>query len=192
MPWAAVPGETVLRCTMLLHDVGKPACFTLDPAGSGHFPGHPEQGAVLADVMLRRLRVDNRTRETVVRLVRWHDRNIPRTSAGIGRALSELGEEDLRRLLVIKRADNLAQARQDLLGEIRLAEEILDRLVAEGACVRISQLAVRGGDLTELGLKGTGVGRMLRTLLDAVLDGMVPNTREALMQYARNTMEETL
>ena len=189
---AAVPEETVLRCTMLLHDVGKPACFTMDAAGSGHFPGHPEQGAILVDTMLRRLRVDNRTRETVVRLVRWHDRNIPRTSAGIGRALSELGEEDLRRLLVIKRADNLAQARQDLLGEIRLAEEILDRLVAEGACVRIDQLAVRGGDLAELGLKGADVGRMLRMLLDAVLDGTVPNTREALMQYARNTMEETL
>lgn len=189
---AAVPGETVLRCAVLLHDVGKPACFTLDPAGNGHFPGHPEQGAVLADDMLRRLRVDKRTRETVVRLVRWHDRNIPRTSAGIGRALSELGEEDLRRLLAIKRADNLAQARQDLLGEIRLAEEILDRLVAEGACVRIDQLAVRGGDLAELGLKGADVGRMLRMLLDAVLDGTVPNTREALMQYTRNTMEETL
>lgn len=189
---AAVPGETVLRCAVLLHDVGKPACFTLDPAGNGHFPGHPEQGAVLADDMLRRLRVDNCTRETVVRLVRWHDRNIPRTSAGIGRALSELGEEDLRRLLAIKRADNLAQARQDLLGEIRLAGEILDRLVAEGACVRIDQLAVRGGDLAELGLKGADVGRMLRMLLDAVLDGTVPNTREALMQYTRNTMEETL
>ncbi len=189
---AAVPGETVLRCTVLLHDVGKPACFTLDPAGNGHFPGHPEQGAVLADDMLRRLRVDNRTRETVVRLVRWHDRNIPRTSAGIGRALSELGEEDLRRLLEIKRADNLAQARQDLLGEICLAGEILDRLLAEGACVRIDQLAVRGGDLVELGLKGAAVGRMLRMLLDAVLDGTVPNTREALMQYTRNTMEETL
>ena len=189
---AAVPGETVLRCTVLLHDVGKPTCFTLDSAGNGHFPGHPEQGAVLADAMLRRLRVDNRTRETVVRLVRWHDRNIPRTPAGIGRALSELGEEDLRRLLEIKRADNLAQARQDLLGEIRLAGEILDRLVEENACVRINQLAVRGGDLAELGLAGAQIGRTLRALLDAVLDGAVPNTREALMQYARNMNHETV
>lgn len=188
---AAVPGETVLRCTVLLHDVGKPACFTLDPAGNGHFPGHPEQGAVLADAMLRRLRVDNRTRETVVRLIRWHDRNIPRTDAGIGHALSELGEEDLRRLLEIKRADNLAQARQDLLGEIRLAGEILDRLVTKGACVRIDQLAVRGGDLAEMGLAGAQIGRTLRALLDAVLDGVVPNTREALMQYARNMNHET-
>lgn len=189
---AAVPGETVLRCTALLHDVGKPVCFTLDSAGNGHFPGHPEQGAVLADAMLRRLRVDNRTREAVVRLVRWHDRNIPRTDAGIGRALSELGEEDLRRLLAIKRADNLAQARQDLLGEIRLAGEILDRLVADGACVRIDQLAVRGGDLAELGLAGVQIGRTLRALLDAVLDGTVPNDRESLMQYARKIMEETV
>lgn len=116
----------------------------------------------------------------------------PEQDAGIGRALSELGEEDLRRLLAIKRADNLAQARQDLLGEIRLAGEILDRLVADGACVRIDQLAVRGGDLAELGLAGVQIGRTLRALLDAVLDGTVPNDRESLMQYARKIMEETV
>ena len=37
----AVPGDVVLRCAMLLHDVGKPACFTLDEKGVGHFYGHP-------------------------------------------------------------------------------------------------------------------------------------------------------
>ena len=64
--------------------------------------------------------------------------------------------------------------------------------MADGACVRIDQLAVRGGDLAELGLAGVQIGRTLRALLDAVLDGTVPNDRESLMQYARKTMEETV
>ena len=145
----------------------------------------------MAEKMLRRLRVDNRTTETVVCLVRWHDRNIPRTRPGIRHALAELGEENLRRLLEIKRADNLSQASQDLLGEIRRAEEILDGLAAEGACVSLRQLAVRGNDLAALGLKGAGVGQMLRLLLNAVLDEAVANERTALMQYARKSMEET-
>ena len=63
--------------------------------------------------------------------------------------------------------------------------------MAEGACVSLRQLAVRGNDLAALGLKGAGVGQMLRLLLNAVLDEAVANERTALMQYARKSMEET-
>ena len=181
---AAVEPDVVLRCTMLLHDVGKPETFTLDARGHGHFKGHPARSAALAEDMLRRLRVDNATRETVVRLVEWHDRNIPRTDQGLRRALRDLGEADLRRLLAVKRADNQAQAHQDLLGEIDKAEAILDRLLAEGACVSLGQLAVRGGDLAALGLRGPAIGRMLDLLLDRVVDGDVPNEREILLKTA--------
>ena len=181
---AAVEPDVVLRCTMLLHDVGKPEMFTLDDRGRGHFKGHPARSAALAEDMLRRLRVDNATRETVVRLVEWHDRNIPRTDQGLRRALRDLGEADLRRLLAVKRADNQAQAHQDLLGEIDKAEAILDRLLAEGACVSLGQLAVRGGDLAALGLRGPAIGRMLDLLLDRVVDGDVPNEREILLKTA--------
>ena len=181
---AAVEPDVILRCTMLLHDIGKPETFTVDDRGHGHFKGHPARGAAKAEEMLRRLRVDNATRETVVRLVEWHDRNIPRTDRGLRRALRDLGEADLRRLLAVKRADNLAQAHQDLLGEIDKAETILDRLLAEGACVTLKQLAVGGNDLADLGLRGPAVGRMLNTLLDRVVDGEVPNERQALLQAA--------
>ena len=181
---AAVEPDVVLRCTMLLHDVGKPGTFTLDARGHGHFKGHPARSAALTEDMLRRLRVDNATRETVVRLVEWHDRNIPRTDQGLRRALRDLGEADLRRLLAVKRADNQAQAHQDLLGEIDKSEAILDRLLAEGACVSLGQLAVRGGDLAALGLRGPAIGRMLDLLLDRVVDGDVPNEREILLKTA--------
>lgn len=181
---AAVEPDVILRCTMLLHDIGKPETFTVDDRGHGHFQGHPARGAAKAEEMLRRLRVDNATRETVVRLVEWHDCNIPRTDRGLCRALRDLGETDLRRLLAVKRADNLAQAHQDLLGEIDKAETILDRLLAEGACVTLKQLEVGGNDLADLGLRGPAVGRMLNTLLDRVVDGEVPNERQALLQAA--------
>jgi len=185
---AAVEPDVVLRCTMLLHDVGKPETFTLDDRSHGHFKGHPARSAALAEDMLRRLRVDNATRETVVRLVEWHDRNIPRTDQGLRRALRDLGEADLRRLLAVKRADNLAQAHQDLLGEIRKAETILDRLLAEGACVSFKQLAVDGRDLTALGLHGPAVGQVLNALLDAVVDGDLANDRSILLERARTLL----
>ena len=96
---AAVPAEVVLRWTMLLHDIGKPACFTQDEQGVGHFYGHPAISADLAADICRRLRMDNRTAERIVTLVRWHDRDIARTEKAIARAVSQLGEETFRQLL---------------------------------------------------------------------------------------------
>lgn len=187
----AVPGDLVLRCTMLLHDVGKPACFTLDEAGVGHFYGHPAVSRALADGMLRRLRCAAGFRETVVRLVEWHDRDIPRTDKSIRRALRILGEEDLRRLILVKRADNLGQAPafRDRQRELDRAEEILDRLLAEDTCFSLRQLAVNGRDLLALGLSGPAVGAALEALLEKVVDGALPNEREALLEALKKDTE---
>lgn len=183
----AVEPEPVLRCAMLLHDVGKPRCFTVDQDGNGHFYGHPEISRELADDMLRRLKCAAALRETVVRLVEWHDRNIPRTDRGLRRALRALGEEDLRRLILVKRADNLAQAPEyrDTQREIDRAEAILDKLVAADACFSLGQLTVNGRDLAALGLSGSEIGRTLNALLDKVVDGELPNERTALLEAAR-------
>lgn len=183
----AVEPEPVLRCAMLLHDVGKPRCFTVDQDGNGHFYGHPEISRELADDMLRRLKCAAAFREMVVRLVEWHDRNIPRTDRGLRRALRALGEEDLRRLILVKRADNLAQAPEyrDTQREIDRAEAILDKLVAAAACFSLGQLTVNGRDLAALGLSGPEIGRTLNALLDKVVDGELPNERTALLEAAR-------
>lgn len=186
-----VPGDPVLRCTMLLHDVGKPACFTVDEAGVGHFYGHPAVSRELADRMLRRLKCAAGLRETIVRLVEWHDKNIPRTEKSIRRALRALGEEDLRRLILVKRADNRGQAPEyrDRQKELDKAEEILDRLLEEDACFSLKQLAVRGTDLLALGLSGPAVGEALDGLLSRVVDGELPNEREALLEHVRREQD---
>lgn len=184
---AAVPEDLVLRCAMLLHDVGKPDSFTLDEAGVGHFYGHPAVSRELADRMLRRLKCGTEFRETVVRLVEWHDKDIPRTDKSIGRALRILGEKDLRRLILVKRADNFGQAPAywDRQKELDKAEEILNRLLAEDACFSLKQLAVNGRDLLALGLSGPAVGAALEELLGKVMDGTLPNEREALLEHIR-------
>lgn len=185
-----VPADLILRCSALLHDVGKPICFTVDETGVGHFYGHPAHSARLTEEMLRRLKFDNATRETVVRLVAWHDRDIPRTDRGIRRALLALGEKDLRRLLAIKRADNLAQAPayHDRQQEIDKAEIILEDLLAKEACFSLKQLAVDGRDMMALGLKGPAIGAQLQKLLETVVDGELPNERDTLLAQARRDM----
>ncbi len=188
----AVEPDPLLRCVLLLHDIGKPECMTVDAAGKGHFYGHPDRSAELADRMLRRLKFDNSTRTEIVRLVEWHDRNIPRTTRGVRRALRALGEAELRRLLAVKRADNLAQAPAfwDMQDEIDKAEAILDQLLAQEACFSLKQLAVDGRDLTALGLRGPEIGRTLNALLDDVVEERLPNQRAALLDAARKFVTE--
>lgn len=183
----AVPGEPVLRMTMLLHDVGKPRCFTVDERGIGHFYGHSAASREMAETILRRLRFDHHSMDAVLKLVEWHDRDIPRTEKGVRRALRVLGEENLRRLICVKRADNLAQSPEyrAVQAEIDRGEALLDRLVREDACVSLRALAVNGRDLTALGLRGREIGSELDRLLCAVVDGSLPNEREALLAEAR-------
>ena len=138
-----------------------------------------------------RYRAETVIREAAVTLVMWHDRNIPRTRSGVAHALRDLGERDLRRLIALKRADNLAQAPafRSMQKEIDRAEAILDELLTEGACVSLKQLAVNGKDMTDMGLSGPAVGEMLERLLSAVMDGALPNDREALLTAARGRRE---
>ena len=182
----AVADDLGLRCAMLLHDIGKPCCFTTDESGIGHFYGHAAISEQMADAMLRRLKVDNDTRETVVRLVRWHDREIARTDRSLRKALRQFGEVDLRRLIAVKRADNLAQAPEfrDRQQEIDRAEEILDRLLEEQVCFSLKQLEVNGNDMIAIGFCGAEIGRVLELLLDRVVDGALPNERNVLLACA--------
>ena len=55
--------------------------------------------------------------------------------------------------------------------------------MAEDACFSLKQLAVNGNDLKALGLRGPAVGRTLEALLNKVVDGELPNEREALLEF---------
>ena len=184
---SAIAPDAALRWAMLLHDIGKPDCFTVDEHGTGHFYGHPARSAELAEAICRRLRMDKKSAQRIVTLVRWHDRDIPRTEKAVARAARQLGEDTLRQLLAVKRADNRAQSPlcRGRAADIDRAEAILDDLLARQSCFSLRELAVRGNDLTALGLRGPAVGEALQKLLDAVMDGSVPNERPALLALAR-------
>ena len=190
---AAAPPEPILRWTLLFHDIGKAKCFTVDDRGVGHFYGHGKVSTALAEEAMRRLKFDNDTRHTVARLVDWHDRDIPRTHKSLRRALNALGEQDLRRLIAVKRADNAAQApayHAPVQRELDRAEEIVAELLAADECFSLRQLAVNGRDVTALGLSGPAVGRMLARLLEEVLEERLPNEKTALLHWAADEISK--
>ena len=184
---AAAEPLPVLRYALLLHDLGKPETFTLDEEGRGHFYGHWRRSVPLAEAVLDRLRMDNRSKKMILTLVERHDAPLTLSEKAIRRALGRYGEETLRLLLAVKRADNLAQAEayRDRQTLIQQWEDMLNLVKQSGDCFSLNHLAVRGGDLTALGLRGPDVGRTLRELLEQVMDEKLPNDREALLEYVR-------
>lgn len=187
---AAVKPQPVLRYAMLLHDIGKPETFSLDEEGRGHFYGHWRRSVPLAQAALERLRVDNRSKETILTLVERHDCELPLSERSVRRNLARYGEETLRLLLEVKRADNLAQAEayRDRQALLRQWEALLELVLAQGACFSLKQLAVKGGDLTALGLRGPAVGRALEELLELVIDEKLPNERGMLLEYVKEKL----
>ena len=65
---------TELAWSILLHDVGKPACRTVGPDGVPHFYGHEAAGADMAERILTRLEAPPDWKEKIVRAVREHMR----------------------------------------------------------------------------------------------------------------------
>lgn len=178
-----VAAEPVLRWTMLLHDIGKVNTFTEDERGQMHFYGHPKVSAAMAEDICTRLRMRKKDREDIVTLIAWHDRDIPVTEKGIGSAVRALGEENFRRLLAVKRADNRAQAPEYrwVCQKIDRAEEILEELLRKKQCLCLKDLAVNGNDLLALGYEGREIGAALEWLLEGVIAGEMDNKRDALL-----------
>lgn len=180
----AVSPVPALRLAALLHDVGKPPSFSLDGQGVGHFYGHPKVSTRLAEEALLRLRLDNHTRERVLLLIARHDLPVEPTRQWVGRWLSRLGEEAFFQLMELKAADGLACGTPaDGREEARKQAEALARQVlGERPCLTLKELAVNGRDAMAAGLTGPDIGRVLRTLLEQVAEGTLPNERTVLLQ----------
>jgi len=179
------PHDIILRWAALLHDVGKPACRFTGADGIDHFYGHAEKSAEMSRQILRLLHADHTRIHDVCTLVAHHDMPLSDSPRFMRRLLAKLGETQVRRLLALKRADDAGKA--DGVLERReaqwtAAENFLEQLLAENACLRVKDLAVGGADLLALGIpQGKQIGKILHMLLEQVLDDKLPNEREVLL-----------
>lgn len=191
----AVPPEPVVRWAALLHDCGKPAVKTLNPAGTAHFYGHSKASAQTARELMERLRFSNQQKEAVAALVERHGEPLPMPEKRVKRLLAGLGEEGFFRLLALMRGDVLAQApefREQRLAMLSQAGESARELLRQGACLTLAGLAVRGGDLLAMGCpQGPELGILLRRLLGEVLAGELANEKPALLARAGEILAQS-
>ena len=183
----AVPPTRVLRWTMLLHDLGKPGCFTQDVDGTGHFYGHTAVSAELAEGIMARLHFEHALAQSVRTQLACFDEMFPPERAAVHSRMARYGRETVGNLLQTKLADNAAKAPAGLERAQRPWREALslyNELLAENACCSLAELRIDGGDLLALGFSGRAVGRAKQRLLDEVASEKLENERKALMDRA--------
>ena len=92
-------------------------------------------------------------------------------------------------MLEVRRADIAAQSdwrRAEKFRRIDQVEAVLAEVLAEGQCYCLKDLAVNGVDLMKAGVpQGKQIGETLNRLLALVVDGELPNEREALLCAAQ-------
>lgn len=184
-----VENSSLLRWTMLLHDIGKPSKKTTDEKGIDHFYGHQEESCLLAESILNRLRFDRESIKKIVVLIRKHDLDIEDTPKSVRKMINKVGEELFLELLKVKRADAMAQNRIYLdkrLIKIDNIKRIYHNIKSRNQCISKADMAVNGNDLIGLGMKpGMEIGKILDYLFESVLDNPKLNKKEKLIALAK-------
>ncbi len=189
-----IEAKPLLRITMLFHDLGKPDACKRDADGTCHFKGHPKYSAIYANDILRRLKYPNYFIETCLTLIIFHDVRFNGTKKQIKRVMNKIGVQNTKMLFKVQRADILAQSgylQKEKLEAIDLAENKFNEIISEESCFTLKQLAVNGNDLINIGVaEGKTIGNILKLLLGLVIDEKVVNTREALLEKAKNIIRD--
>ena len=182
-----------VRLAALLHDIGKPECFTQDENGRGRFWGHMEVSEALTRQILTRLRCPAKLTDTVALLVLNHDKPYAATPASARFWLNRMGRKNIFLLTDLKKADCLAHARSyhNRLFRIYGFKREIQEALARKDCYNLYSLAVKGSDVNRaLGLRpGPRTGEVLDYLLGRVIDGTANNDQEELLALAHEYIQ---
>lgn len=182
----AAPKDLALRWAALLHDIEKPAAFTQDENGRGHFYGHADLSAETAEKILIRLKAPNALREQVVFLISQHMTPLEADKKLLLRRLSKYGKENLFSLIQLQKADFFSKGtRNDEAPAFSKIEKLIEEILQESACLGVGDLTITGRDILALGYAaGPQIGKCMTYLLDKVQNEELPNEKEVLLEAA--------
>lgn len=184
---SAIPPVLHLRLAALLHDIAKPATFTLDENGVGHFYGHEDLGAAMACDILERLKYDRDIIDKVVHLMQHHMFASDMSFKGIRRFIARVGAEHIPDLLELRLADMKGSGTPHDDYHVTLIRTVLAEMQEQGVADPKVALAVNGNDVMEVfGISpGPRVGEVLRDLTAKITDYPDLNHRSVLLEILR-------
>ena len=183
-----IKSNSLLRWTMLLHDIGKPTAHITDSNDIDHFYMHDKISADKAEQILQRLRFDNASIARIKKFILEHDRQIVANEKSVRKAIAAISVDLFEDWLQIRLADIEAQnpdKASERITKLNAIKAIYNKIIAEKQCLSLKDLAVSGKDLMDMGFpQGKKLGEVLQMLLDAVLEQPELNERDRLLAIA--------
>ena len=184
-----------VRLAALFHDIGKPACKKIID-GNITFYNHEKIGAQMTKQILTRLKYPNAVIDDVCHLIEEHMFNYQPnwTLSAVRRFIIRVGKEQLEDLFDLRLADMYGMHNLPIEYKyseaIKLLLELKDRIALElekNNALSLKSLAINGNDLMAAGFeKGKKLGLILDHLLDCVIEDPSMNTKEKLLEVAKN------
>jgi tRNA nucleotidyltransferase (CCA-adding enzyme) len=181
-----------LMLAALLHDVGKLNTLTLEADGVYRFPKHNVEGSVMSKKILRDLKFDNYTVNSVSKLIEHHlvlQVNYMPTRYEIKKYLLEVGEDIVYLLFELQKADIRALDNpKPFLNKVDYIKDTVKDILSNKEPLYIKDLVINGEDLIkEFNIpRGKLIGDILNHLLDEVLKNPDLNNKENLLSLSRN------
>lgn len=192
---AAPIGNPMVRLAALFHDIGKVQTKKMGDDGDFTFYNHEVIGARIVRKIMKRLKFSNTEIDQVNNLIINHMFHYTNewTDGAVRRFMRKVGVENLPDLFTLREADRSGNGSRFGIPEpIKKLQERIGLILEAENAITVTDLDINGNIIMDaFDLKpGQIIGRILKELLELVLDNPEINERDILLHEASEIYEK--